>query len=86
MKYVIEPLYLGRYNFRVFNDNGEQVSCADGGSAFIMVMLTRLIFEREHSQYILDQRTNSDAIGASLIEDMKSNPEKYLPPKQIEGK
>lgn len=85
MKFCITPIHLGRYKIEMISEETNQVvTGTDGGSALVMLMLSKWLFEPEHIQYQRDQRTNSDAIGNALIEDMNSNPLKYVePPRQL---
>lgn len=82
MKFCISKIYLGRYRIDILDENNQIVSGTDGGSALVMVLLTKWLFEPEHLQYQKDQRTSSDALGRAVIDDIKQNPNKYLPPKK----
>ncbi len=78
MKFCISTIHLGRYRIEMLDDNNQVVTGTDGGSALIMLMLTKWLFEPEHRQYQQDQRENSDAIGGAVINDMLNRQEKYL--------
>lgn len=80
MKFCISQIHLGRYKIEMLDENNQVVTGTDGGSALVMLMLTKWLFEPEHAQYQRDQRQNSDDIGKALIEDMKRNPDKYIAP------
>lgn len=94
----ISILYLGRYRIDLYDtDHVDKIQrhgavsktgwlgSFDCGSAGLMAYLSKTIFEPEHQQYLKDQKANSDAIGDAVIADMHANPDKYLPPKQIEA-
>lgn len=79
MKFCISRIYLGRYKLDMLDDNNQIVQGTDGGPAYIMIMLTKWLFEPEHTQYLKDQRASSNDLGNSVVEDMKANKQKYLP-------
>lgn len=66
----ISPIYLGRYRIEVVNDKDEY-TCVDGGSAYVMMLLTDMIFKPEHRQYMADQRASSDQLAIEALERMK---------------
>ena len=50
-----------------------------GPCAATIILLSRILFEDEANEYNQRKRSESDAIGAAVIADMKHNPEKFLP-------
>lgn len=83
MKFCISRIHLGRYRIDMLDDNNQIISGTDGSSAIVMVMLTKWLFEPEARQYKADERASSDALAKATIDDMKSNPQKYLPSKTL---
>ena len=81
MKFCISTIHLGRYKIEMLDKNNQVLFGTDGSSAIVMLMLTKWLFEPEAQQYKRDERASSDALTNSLVEDMRANPEKYLPPK-----
>lgn len=80
MKFCITPIHLGRYTIEMLDNNNQIITGTDGGSALVMLMLSKWLFEPEHAQYQRDQTANSDMLGAAAIQDMHSNPRKYIEP------
>lgn len=76
--FSITRIHLGRYRLEFLDGAGQVISGTDGGSALVMLMLSKWLFEPEHTQYLKDQKVNSDEIGSTMIEDIKKNPEKYI--------
>jgi hypothetical protein len=81
MKFCISPIHLGRYKIEFLDDNNQVVNGTDGGSALVMIMLTKWLFDPEHLQYQRDQRANSDELGNAIVDEMRRSPTKFLPPK-----
>ncbi len=83
MKLQIERIHLGRYWVTIF-DGDQIISRVDGGSAYVMMVLTQLIFEPEHRQYILDQRKSSDQLAEEALSRLKKEAIcKILPPSKL---
>lgn len=82
MRMQISKLHLGRYRLDMIDDDTGQIMRGyDCGSAGIIIALTEWIFRDEAAQYQRDQKSSSDQIGRTIIDDMKANPDKYLQPK-----
>lgn len=84
-RFCISVIHLGRYKLEMLDQDYKIVWGADGGSAFIMVQLCKWLFEPEHQQYLKDQRASSDKIASEVIDDMRTNPAKYLPTSPVEA-
>ena len=80
MKLCISTIHLGRYRLEMLDENNMVLQGFEGGSAFIMIMLTRMIFEPENRQYEADQRKSSDALADETLAKMRANPSSFLPP------
>lgn len=78
LKFCVSVIHLGRYKLEMLDEDNMVITGCDGGSAYIMLMLAKWLFEPEHAQYQRDQRANSNELGNNLIEDMKAHPGKYI--------
>lgn len=85
MKMCISIIHLGRYKIDMLDDDNQIVRGYDCGLAGLMVALNNWIFIPEHVQYLRDQKASSNDLSRVLIDDMKAQPDKYLPPKANNG-
>lgn len=71
MKFCVSVIHLGRYKIEMLDENNKVLNGFDGGSALIMLMLAKWLFEPEHMQYQRDQKANSDQLGEEAITRIK---------------
>lgn len=71
MKFCISAIHLGRYRIDMLDDDNQIITGIDGGSAYVMMLLTKWMFEPEHAQYQRDQRASSNELGAPVIKELE---------------
>ena len=74
---MIERTPSGAYH--IFYVHGDQEVGFVGGAASTIITLSSLIFKDEVIEGEAAQRAISDALGASVMADMKTNPNKFIP-------